>query len=62
MPDCIMKDRAKLIIRDGQRSLKTYTVVINGVEEEVFDEYSQAISYIEDQGFDQSQIRVIDES
>lgn len=57
-----MKDRAKLIIRDGQRSLKTYTVVINGVEEEVFDEYSQAISYIEDQGFDQSQIRVIDES
>lgn len=57
-----MKDRAKLIIRDGQQSLKTYTVVINGVEEEVFDEYSQAISYLEDQGFDQSQIRVIDES
>lgn len=57
-----MKDRAKLIVRNGQCSLKTYTVVINNTEEEVFNDYAQAISYIEEQGFDQSQLRIIDES
>lgn len=57
-----MRDRAKLIIREEQRSQRTYTVVINGTEEEVFNDYGEAITYIEDLGFDQSQIEILDES
>ncbi len=51
-----------MIIQEERRSQKTYTVVINGTEEEVFNDYGQAITYIEDQGFDQSQIEILDET
>lgn len=57
-----MMERAKLIIREEQGSQKTYTVVINGTEEEVFNDYGEAIAYIEDLGFDQSQIEVLDDT
>jgi|GEM_PF-5221495 len=57
-----MRDNVKLIINEDSRYQKTYTVMINDDTEEVFSEYGAAITYVEDQGFDQSQIRVIDET
>ena len=57
-----MNDNVKLIINEDSRYQKTYTVMINDDTEEVFSEYGAAITYVEDQGFDQSQIRVIDET
>ena len=58
----MMKDNVKLIINEDSKYQKTYTVMIDDDIEEVFSEYGAAITYIEDQGFDQSQIRIIDET